>query len=95
MLSQVHIPGLNHAAAIPSPYWLADKLPKAPTASFADAVSGVPGIETRLPLLFSEGLLTGRLSLERYPAFSAGNAARLCGRDDRKGRSVASANASR
>ena len=38
---------------------------------------------------------TGGFSLERYPAFFAGNAARLYGRDDRKCRSVTSAIASR
>ncbi|RIY02833.1 dihydropyrimidinase [Aureimonas flava] len=69
-----------------SPYRLADKLPRTADASFADAVSGVPGLETRLPLLFSEGLLAGRLSLARYLELSAETAARLYGLDDRKGR---------
>lgn len=30
------------------------------------APGGVPGIETRVPLLYSEGVCTGRLSLERF-----------------------------
>ena len=48
-------------------------------------LSGIPGIETRLPLLFSEGLLTGRLTLERYLDLTSRNAASIYGFADRKG----------
>ncbi len=46
-----------------SPYFFADKIGKAETPGSNTTLSGIPGIETRLPLLFSEGLLTGRLTL--------------------------------
>ncbi len=46
---------------------------------------GVPGIETRLPLLFSEGVGKGRLNLNRFVALTATNAARLYGVYPRKG----------
>ncbi|AYD03730.1 dihydropyrimidinase [Neorhizobium sp. NCHU2750] len=69
-----------------SPYRLADKLPEGRDVRFDRAVSGIPGIETRLPILFSEGLLTNRLSLERYLAVAGGNAAAIYGLDHLKGR---------
>ncbi|MBX3623848.1 MAG: dihydropyrimidinase [Rhizobacter sp.] len=47
--------------------------------------NGVPGIETRMGLLFSEGVLTGRLTLQQFVALTATNAARLYGLYPRKG----------
>jgi len=47
--------------------------------------NGIPGIETRLPLLFSEGVLAGRISLQQFVALTATNAARLYGLYPRKG----------
>ena len=47
--------------------------------------NGVPGIETRLPLLFSEGVLTGRISIHQFVALTSTNAARLYGLYPRKG----------
>ncbi|NHH83876.1 dihydropyrimidinase [Burkholderia gladioli] len=46
---------------------------------------GLPGIETRLPLLFSEGVRRGRLSLERFVELTASGPARLFGLAGRKG----------
>lgn len=68
-----------------SPYYLADKLGGTNEPRFDTVLSGIPGLETRLPLLFSEGLLTGRLSLARYLDLTARNAARIYGIGDRKG----------
>jgi dihydropyrimidinase len=47
--------------------------------------SGLPGIETRLALLWSEGVEKGRLSPERFVALTATNPARLFGLAPRKG----------
>ena len=47
--------------------------------------NGVPGIETRMGLLFSEGVLSGRLTLQQFVALTATNAARLYGLYPRKG----------
>ena len=52
---------------------------------FPHIPNGVPGIETRLALLFSEGVLTGRLSLQQFVALTSTNAARLYGLYPRKG----------
>lgn len=41
--------------------------------------SGVPGVETRMPLLFSEGVLKGRLTLTRFVQVVAEAPARIMG----------------
>ena len=61
------------------------KLAKGPNAAFKDIANGVPGIELRLPLLFSEGVGTGRIDLNRFVALTATNAAKLYGLYPRKG----------
>lgn len=43
------------------------------------APGGVPGVETRMPLIFSEGFLKGRLSLEQFVRVTSGNAAGILG----------------
>ncbi|HEY3048900.1 MAG TPA: dihydropyrimidinase [Polaromonas sp.] len=47
--------------------------------------NGIPGLETRLPLLFSEGVRRGRISLNQFVALTATNPARLYGLHPRKG----------
>jgi dihydropyrimidinase len=46
---------------------------------------GVAELDTMLPLLYTEGVATGRLTLERFVALTATNAARLFGMYPRKG----------
>ncbi len=53
--------------------------------SFRYVPNGIPGIETRLPILFSEGVSAGRLSLNRFVALTATNHAKLYGLYPRKG----------
>lgn len=53
--------------------------------SFAKIPNGAPGIETRVPLLFSEGVGKGRLSLQRFVEVCATAPARLFGLYPRKG----------
>ena len=45
-------------------------------APFRKVANGIPGLETRAPLLFSEGVVTGRIDLERFVALNSTNAAR-------------------
>jgi dihydropyrimidinase len=54
-------------------------------APFAYIPNGIPGIETRLPLLFSEGVLGGRITIHQFVALTSTNAARLYGLYPRKG----------
>lgn len=69
-----------------SPYFFADKVGGAGTPGFNTTTSGVPGLETRLPLLFSEGLLAGRLTLASYLDLTSRNTAAIYGLDHCKGR---------
>lgn len=61
------------------------KLPKGDETTFKEMANGVPGIELRLPLLFSEGFLGGRMDIHQFVALAAGNHARLYGLAPRKG----------
>jgi dihydropyrimidinase len=47
--------------------------------------NGLPGIETRLPILFSEGVVKGRISLSRFVELTATNPAKMYGLHPRKG----------
>jgi dihydropyrimidinase len=52
---------------------------------FRGIANGMPGIEMRLPLMFSEGVKKGRITLNQFVALSSTNAARLYGMLPRKG----------
>jgi dihydropyrimidinase len=53
--------------------------------SFEYIPNGIPGLETRLPLLFSEGVLAGRLTMQQFVALTSTNPAKLYGLYPRKG----------
>jgi dihydropyrimidinase len=61
------------------------KLPKGDKTTFKEMANGVPGIELRLPLLFSEAVATGRMDLNQFVALTATNHAKLYGLHPRKG----------
>ena len=61
------------------------KIPKGLKTTFKEMANGVPGIELRLPLLFSEGVQKGRIDLHQFVALSATNHAKLYGLYPRKG----------
>jgi dihydropyrimidinase len=69
----------------PYRYDATGKLPKGDKTTFKDTANGVPGIELRVPLLFSEGVQRGRLDLNRFVALTATNHARLYGLYPKKG----------
>ena len=54
-------------------------------APFTQIPNGIPGIETRLPILFSEGVSQGRIDLSKFVALSSTNPAKLFGLYPRKG----------
>jgi dihydropyrimidinase len=56
-----------------------------PRLNVSDLRPGVNNLQVMLPLLYSEGVRQGRLSLERFVALTSTNAARLCGLYPRKG----------
>jgi len=54
-------------------------------ANFRDIPNGVPGLASRLPLLFSEGVAKGRISASDFVRLTATQPARLFGLHPRKG----------
>jgi dihydropyrimidinase len=54
-------------------------------ANFRDIPNGIPGIAARLPILFSEGVSKGRISLDEFVRLTSTNPARLMGLAPRKG----------
>jgi dihydropyrimidinase len=68
----------DHAA-----WKLADKLD--PELNVVTARQGVADLETLMPMLFSEGVLTGRISLDQFVELTSARAARLFGLYPRKG----------
>lgn len=68
----------DHAA-----WALADKLD--PGLTVATARPGMSELETLMPVLYSAGVRTGRLSLQRFVAVTSTNAAKLFGLFPRKG----------
>lgn len=61
------------------------KLPQGENTDFKHMANGVPGIEVRLPLLFSEGVGKGRITLNEFVALTSTNHARTYGMYPRKG----------
>ena len=61
--------------------------------NFRNIPNGIPGVETRLPILFSEGVVKGRISLERFAELTATNHARLYGLYPQKGAIMVGADA--
>jgi dihydropyrimidinase len=53
--------------------------------SFRWVPNGIPGVETRLPILFSEGVAKGRISLNEFVALTATNHAKTYGLYPKKG----------
>lgn len=53
--------------------------------SFNNIPNGVPGIETRLALLYSDGVMSGKITLQQFVALTSTNPAKLFGLYPRKG----------
>lgn len=61
------------------------KLPNGDKTTFKEMANGVPGIELRLPLLFSEGVLKGRMTVHQFVALTSTQHAQMYGLSHRKG----------
>ena len=62
-------------------------------APFTKIPNGLPGLATRMPILFSEGVVKGRISLQQFVALTATNPAEIFGMAPRKGSIVVGADA--
>ena len=74
----IHFVGTDHCS-----FTLDDQ--KARASAFNQVANGAPGIELRLPLLWSYGVVPGKITPERFAAVTAENAARYFGMFPRKG----------
>jgi dihydropyrimidinase len=61
------------------------KKPGGAEVPFRHIPNGIPGLETRLPLLYSEGVLGGRITLQKFVELTATNPAKAYGLHPRKG----------
>ena len=61
------------------------KKPGGEEVAFRHIPNGIPGLETRMPLLYSEGVLGGRITLQRFVELTATNPAKAYGLHPRKG----------
>lgn len=55
------------------------------TDDFTQCPNGLPGVETRMPLLFSEGVMKGRIDLPRFVQLTSYQPAKLFGLYPKKG----------
>jgi len=76
----LHVYSSDHA-----PYGREGKLPKGEKTTFKEMANGVPGLELRLPLLFTYGVQTKRISLEEFVNLTATRHAQTYGLYPRKG----------
>jgi dihydropyrimidinase len=78
----LHVYSSDHA-----PYRMdaSGKLPKGEQTTFKEMANGVPGLELRLPLLFTYGYKAGRLTLEEFVNLTATRHAQTYGLYPRKG----------
>lgn len=61
------------------------KKPGGEEVAFRHIPNGIPGIETRLPLLFSHGALDGRITINKFVELTSTNPAKAYGLHPRKG----------
>ena len=61
------------------------KRPQGQEVAFGRIPNGIPGIETRMPLLWSQGVLTGRMTPQRFVELTATGPAKAYGLHPRKG----------
>jgi dihydropyrimidinase len=61
------------------------KKPGGEEVAFRHIPNGIPGIETRMALLYSEGVLGGRITLEKFVELTSTNPAKAYGLHPRKG----------
>ena len=62
-------------------------------APFNLVPNGIPGLETRLPLLFSAGVMEGRIDINAFVALTSTNVAKMYGLYPRKGNVAVGADA--
>ena len=77
----------------PYRYDASGKLPKGDKTTFKEMANGVPGLELRLPLLFTYGVGAGRISLQEFVQLTSTRHADIYGLSPRKGSIAAGSDA--
>ena len=85
--------GLYSSDHAPYRFDASGKLPKGGKTTFKDVANGVPGLELRLPLLFSAGVAGARMTPSEFVRLSSTNHARTYGLYPRKGEIAAGSDA--
>jgi len=52
---------------------------------FTKCPNGAPGVEARMPVLFSEGVMKGRITINKFVEVTSTNPAKICGMYPKKG----------
>ena len=68
-----------------SPYTMEQKIPKGAATKFTEVANGLPGVELRLPIVYSAAVAPGRITMSDFVRLVAANPARVCGMYPRKG----------
>jgi dihydropyrimidinase len=82
--SALTIGAIQQVASDHAPFRFADQK-KQGEDDFTRIPNGLPGIETRLPLLFTEGVRTGRITASRFVELVSTNPAKIFGMYPQKG----------
>ncbi|MGH1477850.1 MAG: dihydropyrimidinase [Geminicoccales bacterium] len=61
------------------------KLARSTNPNFKEIANGLPGLELRMPLLFSEGVLGGKIDIHRFVELCCTNGAKVYGLHPKKG----------
>ena len=69
----------------PYRYDASGKLPQGDATTFKQIANGMPGLELRMPLLYSEGVRKGRIDMRQFVALTSTNHAKTYGLHPRKG----------
>lgn len=85
LLDQLGGGDISIVASDHSPYTMDQKLPNGPATAFTEVANGLPGVELRLPILYTVGVAGGSLSVSDFVAAVATNPAKTCGLYPRKG----------
>lgn len=85
LIAQLASGDIDIVASDHSPYTMEQKLPGGPATAFTESANGLPGVELRLPLLYTAAVAGGPLSMTDFVRLVATNPAKVCGLYPRKG----------
>jgi len=85
LLDQLAGGQIDLVASDHSPYTMNQKVPNGDATRFTEVANGLPGVELRLPILYSAAVAGDRITMSDFVRLMAANPARVCGMYPRKG----------